>query len=70
MLSAAKHLPVKISFLAAPFMTTRPERRVTFLGCTTLAFQRKFAHGRGEFNRSQRCRSEFSDYHSGSGIAE
>jgi hypothetical protein len=32
----AKHLPVKISFLAAPFMTTRPERRVTFLGYTTL----------------------------------
>jgi hypothetical protein len=36
MLSEAKHLPVKISFLAAPFMTTRPERRVTFLGYTTL----------------------------------
>jgi hypothetical protein len=35
----AKHLPVKISFLAAPFMTARPERRVTFLRYTTLATQ-------------------------------
>jgi Disulphide bond corrector protein DsbC len=42
MLSGAKHLPVRISFLAAPFMTTRPERRVTFLGYTTLAAKRKF----------------------------
>jgi hypothetical protein len=36
MLSEAKHLPVKISFLAAPFVTARPERRVTFLGYTTV----------------------------------
>jgi hypothetical protein len=36
MLSGAKHLPVRISFLAAPFTTTRPERRVTFLGYATL----------------------------------
>jgi hypothetical protein len=36
MLSEAKHLPVKISFLAAPFMTAHPEHRVTFLGYTTL----------------------------------
>jgi hypothetical protein len=34
MLSGAKHLPVKISFLAAPFMTTRSLD--TFLGYTTL----------------------------------
>jgi hypothetical protein len=39
MLSGAKHLPVKISFLAAPFVTARPERRVTFLGYTTLEGQ-------------------------------
>jgi hypothetical protein len=32
MLSGAKHLPVKISFLAAPFMT--------FLVCTTLGVLR------------------------------
>jgi hypothetical protein len=38
MLSEAKHLPVRISFLAAPFMTTRPQRRVTFFGYATLAF--------------------------------
>jgi hypothetical protein len=43
MLSGAKHLPVKISFLAAPFMTTRPERRFTFLNYTTLAIT-TFAH--------------------------
>jgi hypothetical protein len=40
MLSGAKHLPVKISFLAALFTTTRPEPRVTFLGYTTLVAHR------------------------------
>jgi hypothetical protein len=50
MLSDAKHLPVEISFPAAPFVTARPERRVTFLGRTTLAsalldnFDRSFAN--------------------------
>jgi hypothetical protein len=38
MLSEAKHLPVKISFLAGPSVTARPERRVTFLGYTTLGW--------------------------------